>query len=657
MEGRELLIIDDDTTLHGVLRDVLHTLGITTFSTYTGREGLAFLDEHRSIGVVLTDVRLPDLDGLTVLSSVKQRNPYIQVILMTAFSDVNLAVQALRLGADDFLEKPLQVEGLAAALNRGFERQHVQVLSRRLRDRQAPALPGVVRCTSDGAIEDLSPEAETLLDLTRDKALGKTLFRLSGLQPLRAFFRPSTEAASPMSVEAVIHGKALLIFALPAPKEAARLVVFLDLTEEKRLQEELNALSVSLENRVAERTRNLSSELDFSQRLLDAAGVLIAVVDERGKLVRLNKFAESLARFSRAEAEHVFSGFVEHKESPLSRIFDPHSQDELTDFIAELPTRDGTRRLLSWSTRHLPYMSGRQGRLIIGIDVTEQKLLESRLKNLNVHLEDMVESRSLELRQKNELLIHTARLASLGEISAGIAHEMKQPLNVISITADLIRLLHRNHTLTDDLLLGNLDKIRLTVGRMANTLNHLRGFTHIDASAFEPVVLRDVIEGALAILGEQIRLDDIDLQVEVDANLPPVMGNQNQMEQVLVNLLQNARQAVQEKCEKHSGGYPLPAHERRILLHAGLQNGGQNVFVDVIDSGIGMSEEVKRHIFEPFFTTKKADQGTGLGLAISMNIVQTHGGSMEIESEPQQGTTFRLMLPAATDSAAAAPER
>jgi PAS domain S-box-containing protein len=656
MEGRELLIIDDDASLHSVLGDVLHTLGITAFSAYTGREGLAFLDSHRSIGVVLTDVRLPDLDGLAVLSAVKQRNPYVQVILMTAFSDVNLAVQALRLGADDFLEKPLQVEGLAAALNRSFERQHVQVLSRRLRDRQAPALPGVVRCTSDGAIEDLSPEAEALLGLTRSNALGKALWRTSGLQPLRAFFKTSVQPTPPMSVEAMIRDKALLVFALPAPHEASRLVVFLDLTEEKRLQEELNALSVSLENRVAERTRNLSSELDFSQRLLDAAGVLIAVVDEHGKLVRLNKFAESLTRFSRAEAEHVFSGFVEHKESPLSRIFDPLSQEELTDLIAELPTRDGTMRLLSWSTRHLPYMSGRHGRLIIGIDVTEQKLLENRLKSLNVHLEDMVETRSLELRQKNELLIHTARLASLGEIAAGIAHEMKQPLNVISITADLIRLLHRNRTLTDDLLLSNLEKVRLTVGRMANTLNHLRGFTHIDASSFEPVSLRDVAEGALAILGEQIRLDDIDLQVDVDKNLPPVMGNQNQMEQVLVNLLQNARQAVQEKCEQSPGVYPLPAHERRILLRTGSLNGSRNVFVDVTDSGIGMSDEVKQHLYEPFFTTKKADQGTGLGLAISMNIVQTHGGNIELDSEPQKGTTFRLIFPAAPESSAAAPE-
>lgn len=153
------------------------------------------------------------------------------------------------------------------------------------------------------------------------------------------------------------------------------------------------------------------------------------------------------------------------------------------------------------------------------MDVTEQKQLESTLQNYNSYLEDMVRQRSRELKTKNAQLIHTARLASLGEMVGSIAHEMKQPLNVIAITSDLIKLLRKNGKLSDELLENNLDKIRATVERMAGTINHLRGFTHIDATTFRPLTARDVIEGALVLVGVQIRQEDLEVEVSIDENL------------------------------------------------------------------------------------------------------------------------------------------
>jgi C4-dicarboxylate-specific signal transduction histidine kinase len=341
----------------------------------------------------------------------------------------------------------------------------------------------------------------------------------------------------------------------------------------------------------------------------------------------------------------VFAGFVRHPETQISRIFDPHSTEELNGELAELPTRDGTKRMLSWSTRKLASADGRGGKLIIGMDVTEQKQLEAKLRTYNLQLEDLVVSRPSDLLEKNRQLIHTARLATLGEIAAGIAHEMKQPLNVISITADLIKLLQRNRTLTEDLLIGNLDKIRNTVNRVAATITHLQGFIHIDSATFSSVRLQDAVDGALSILGEQIRLDDIDIVRDVPADLPTVQGEDTQMEQVLVNLMLNARDAMLEKARglEKSGA---PPDVKRLTIRAGQRGEGREVFVEVTDTGMGIPDDVKPHIFEPFFTTKQADRGTGLGLSISSNIVQLHGGAIELESVPGRGSTFRVVLPA-----------
>ena len=385
--------------------------------------------------------------------------------------------------------------------------------------------------------------------------------------------------------------------------------------------------------------------MDFSQRLLDAASVLIVHFDQRGKLTRLNKFAEELTSYNLEEAEALFESFRAQPGSPLSRIFDPHSRDDISGMIAELPTRDGSRRLLSWTTRRLPGRGARGGRLVIGIDVTEQKQLEATLQNYNSLLENLVETRSTELRQKNAQLIHTARLASLGEIAAGIAHEMKQPLNVISITADLIKLLQRNGTLTDELLQSHLDKIRATVERMANTINHLRGFTHIDSANFKTVRVREAVDGALAIVGEQIRLDDIDVVVDIPDDMPPFLGELSQIEQVLVNLLQNARDAIEERLAAEEKAGNVVGHPRRVTIR-GRNNTSGELYIEVIDTGTGIDEDVRRRLFEPFFTTKDSSRGTGLGLSISMNIVQSHGGTVQVKSTSGRGSTFRIILPA-----------
>lgn len=648
MEHREILIIDDEDSIHKILGDYLGDRGFRVFSAFNGHDGLELLNERPTVQTVLTDIRVPGMDGLEILRCIKERDPLTQVILMTAYSNKTLAIQALRAGADDYLEKPFQMVDLNAVLERCEDRLRMERLSRRWNLFLEHLPVGLIRCAADGGVLGITPAAADMLAAKPDQLCGRILWKIAGLQAAAGLF--TTAAAA--SLETEIAGRAIVLQAVEAPADdsgTAFVLVLTDITEEKQLHHEIAQLSRELDAKVAERTRSLTSELEFSSRLLDAAGVLIAVLDDSGKLARMNKFARDLTRFTPEEAERVFSSFVRHPESPLSKVFDPLSAEELTGLICDLPTRDGTRRILSWSTRNLPPRGGVGGRIIIGIDVTEEKLLESKLKSYTVQLQHMVESSSLELREKNAQLIHTARLASLGEIAAGIAHEMKQPLNVISITADLIRLLHRNGTLSDDLLLSNLDKIRSTVGRMAATLNHLRGFTHIDSANFESVFLPDAVDGALSILGAQIRLDGIDIIRRDAPDIPGVRGELHQIEQVLVNLLQNARHAIEERAqsEQEQGDSPANVPQQIFITTAARQTGKQAV-IEITDTGIGIPADLQQRVFEPFFTTKAVDRGTGLGLSISLNIVQSHGGSIEMESAPGRGSTFRVVFPAET---------
>jgi C4-dicarboxylate-specific signal transduction histidine kinase/ActR/RegA family two-component response regulator len=644
------LIIDDEESIHQVLQPFLRELGYRAVSAFDGYEGLAVLEAHPSIEIVLTDVRIPGRDGLDVLREVKARNAHIRVIVMTAFSDKETAIQALRFGADDFLEKPFRLEELGRMIERHRDRDKMFAFARKWSKALAEAPLGVIRCDPHGRILEASPSALILLELSAAQGAGISLATVPGLEGLRVLFEALN--APQTAVEIKRNGRWLLVRAIDfaAPHDPdSRVLALSDISAQKILQRDINELTEAFEARVEERTASLSGELDFSQRLLDSVGVLVAYLDPEGRLARFNRFGEEITGLNRAAAEQLFAAIARDANAPLASVFDPASKQEVSGLVADLQAATGARILMSWTVRWLTGRAGSGGKLIVGVDITEQKHLENQLQNYNTLLQSLVESRSKELRLKDAQLIHTARLASLGEIAAGIAHEMKQPLNVISITADLIKLLHRNGTLNDDVLVSNLEKIRGTVDRMAATINHLRGFTRIDSANFRALKVTEIFDGALSIVGEQIRLDDIDVIQTIGDEVPRVTGELHQLEQVMVNLLQNARDAIEDRARE---GAAAPGGPRLITLRARTSDDKSEVYLEIEDTGTGLTEEVRERLFEPFFTTKDSQRGTGLGLSISMNIVQSHGGVIEAESRPGAGSTFRIVLPAAgTESA------
>jgi C4-dicarboxylate-specific signal transduction histidine kinase len=244
-----------------------------------------------------------------------------------------------------------------------------------------------------------------------------------------------------------------------------------------------------------------------------------------------------------------------------------------------------------------------------------------------------MQRREQELRDKQEQLVQAGKLATLGELTTGVAHELNNPLNNIGLfvgnATDLLELGVGNK----EQIVGELRRTLQQVRKATEIISHLRTFGRVASVSREPVSLRQVIEGALSLMQEQLRLREIEVTVDLGPEEPVVVGNPIQLEQVFINLLTNARDAVAES-------------PRKTIRISGSLN-PEGVEVAFTDTGEGIPPGVERRIFDPFFTTKDVGKGTGLGLSITYGIIKEHGGTISVVSSPGEGATFLMRLPLA----------
>jgi histidine kinase len=238
--------------------------------------------------------------------------------------------------------------------------------------------------------------------------------------------------------------------------------------------------------------------------------------------------------------------------------------------------------------------------------------------------------------QKETQLIQAGKLATLGEMAAGIAHELNQPLNVMKIGSDFLReMVNTGKTISNEDLNTVTEEISAQVVRASVIINHMREFARVaDVSAYE-VDINEPIRDVFKILGQQLKLRQIEIELDLDEALPPVMADHNKLEQVLINLVINARDAMEDTVSDST---------RLLRIRSFTDNG--DVVVTISDTGTGIPDDIIDRVFDPFFTTKGVAKGTGLGLSISYGIVKDYGGTIAVESEPDVGTTFELRFPA-----------
>ncbi len=245
-----------------------------------------------------------------------------------------------------------------------------------------------------------------------------------------------------------------------------------------------------------------------------------------------------------------------------------------------------------------------------------------------------MQQREQELRDKQEQLVQAGKLATLGELTTGVAHELNNPLNNTGLFVG---------NAIDFIELGVPDKGPIVrelrhalqqVGKATEIISHLRTFGRAAPVSREPIYVKQVIDRALALMREQLRLRQIEVMVDLGSEETVVMANPIQLEQVFINLLTNARDAVADSPRK------------AIRISSSVSPAA--VEVAFADSGPGIPPGLEQRIFDPFFTTKEVGKGTGLGLSITYGIVKEHGGTISVVSRLGEGATFLIHLPLAT---------
>ena len=248
------------------------------------------------------------------------------------------------------------------------------------------------------------------------------------------------------------------------------------------------------------------------------------------------------------------------------------------------------------------------------------------------------------VRQRTERLLQSEKVATMGSLLAGVAHELNNPLMILSGQAQLLR-----EASVDPAVVTRSEKIEAAADRCVRIVRNFLALARSRGPERGDVLLGLVVDGAVELLAYELRTDGIEVVLDIAPHLPRLWADAHQLHQVLVNLIGNAHHALR--------GRPAP---RRITITARRDAAHDGVSLDVSDTGPGIPAEVQARIFEPFFTTKPVGEGTGLGLSLSRGIIEGHGGTLTVHSEPGLGTRFSIVLPvgavpAAPDTGRAEP--
>jgi PAS domain S-box-containing protein len=244
-----------------------------------------------------------------------------------------------------------------------------------------------------------------------------------------------------------------------------------------------------------------------------------------------------------------------------------------------------------------------------------------------------------EMVEKDAQLVQATKMTMLGEMSAGIAHELNQPLNAIKMGNEYLKMMiEKKKTIPEKHLSEVATQVSDQVDRASDIINRLREFGRKPDFAREKVSVNKPIQVAVDIVKQQFSLQNIIVDLHLKKNLPPILAHNNRMEQVIFNLVTNARDAIHQK--KKAG---LKTGRDLVTIRSFKE--GEYVAITVSDTGIGVSKDDRDKIFEPFFTTKEVGKGMGLGLYITYGIVKDYGGEIGFQSEEGKGTTFKLTFP------------
>lgn len=435
-----------------------------------------------------------------------------------------------------------------------------------------------------------------------------------------------------------------------------------DLTPEQvaELVHELRTHQIELElqNEELRRTQQeLIAVRDRYSELYAFAPVGYLTLSEQGLILEANLTASRMLRVERSRLVKThLSAFVVRDDQD---IFYRHRQQVLDTQQAqrcEVRLRNAEEEF--WASLDTmvvrPDVSGHVDLRTTISNVSARKRAEEEATGVREELQERLQEQAAELERQRTLALHADRLRSLGEMAAGIAHELNQPLLGVRAYAEHLAIaIDRQWDLGRDEIRDKATKIVDQVDRMAKIIDHVRTFSReAGKPETQPVDVNGAIRAGVGLLHQQLRYGGIALELRLAPELPSVMANPYSLEEVFLNLLTNARDAVEERAGAAG------THPGRIIVETEVYRSGRSDWVRTVvtDTGTGILDGDMDRLFEPFYTTKGPDKGTGLGLSVSKAIVEQHDGTITVESKLGKGTTVTVALPVRRDREATAED-
>ncbi len=507
----KVLLIDDEEDIREVVSLTLIDSGYEVITAPDGKTGVESCKEHRP-HIVTTDVRMPGMDGIQVLEAVKNYDPDIEVIVITAFGEMNLAIKALQLDASDFVTKPINDEALHLALKRAKERY----------------------------------------------------------------------------------------------------------TSRKQLKD----YTALIEKEKAETTQALIQTLEFRRNLIESSMDGILACDENGVIVTMNTAMEQLSGFYRTEVVYKMS---------MDQFFQPEEKYNFEKKKLYDEKFGGKNRLFLYETS----LTGKDDRKVPVQVYCSVLLDQGKESGMVCFFRDLREIRRLEREFEDQAkVLHQDKMMSLGRLAASVVHEINNPLTgILNYIRLMIRIVDRGetHPAQMEKFKRYLELVENETSRCSKIVSGLLTFSRKSSSDFGDVYISDLLQRSILLSHHKLELSNISLETDIASQIPVVKADINQLQQCVINLIFNA----------------VDAMPRGGILKISAQHDAREktVVISVEDSGPGISRENIPHLFEPFFTTKKEGYGVGLGLSTVWGIMERHGGTVKVESQPGKGAAFKLILP------------
>ncbi|MBU1777567.1 MAG: PAS domain S-box protein [Gammaproteobacteria bacterium] len=659
----KILVVDDDPNLRKTLADILRVKGYETVNAGTGVEAIAAAErEHFSLALI--DLMLPDMPGLEVMTRIKAFSPLTEAIILTGHASLDTAIEATKKGAFSYILKPYQMDDLLRDIQHGIERQRAQVDIRRLSEALRQTQQAIVVADAALHFEYINQAFTRLLGYSLEDVAGQSLNLMSVPDSTPAPTQTAAVAVEKGQFVGEVRRRAkdgtlvpILLNISPIIDEQGKVLSYVatmtDLTESKRMEASLR-----------------ESEEKFRSIGASAKDAII-MLDENGRISFWNAAAETIFGYSSKEVYgkdlHGLLAPVRFHQAFLEGFakFRDTGQGEAVGKTLELAAirKGGVEFPMEIS---LSAVSSKGKWLAIGIirDISERKSAEAKSKAI---LEELGQSNHAlkelngKLEQTQNQLLQSEKMASIGLLAAGVAHEINNPIGYIQSNLGTLG----NYIESFLAVLDAYEKVELSapdrkelfaevqdlkkggelaylkqdvialltesqsgIDRVKTIVQNLKDFSHSDTT--EKWMIEDIHKGLDSTLN--VIWNELKYNCEVVKEygvLPPVECLISQLNQVFMNLLINAAQAIETK--------------GTITIRTRTKDG--QVWIEIADTGKGIPPENLSRIFDPFFTTKPVGKGTGLGLSVSFSIIQKHHGKLEVESTPGKGTLFKVILP------------